>query len=78
MRNTEPGASRAFHFHLRDLGLELLHVVLHLLGLFQGQPGARAWRRHLSEQAHLPGANATVICDALALVTRTVPAQQAA
>ena len=27
----------------------------HILGLFQGQPGARAWRRHLSQQAHRPG-----------------------
>ena len=27
------------------------HVVRHMLGLFNGQPGARAWRRYLSENA---------------------------
>ncbi|WP_281492508.1 tRNA dihydrouridine(20/20a) synthase DusA [Lacimicrobium sp. SS2-24] len=27
------------------------HVARHMLGLFQGQPGGRIWRRHLSEQA---------------------------
>jgi tRNA-dihydrouridine synthase A len=33
----------------------------HILGLFHGQPGARAWRRHLSEQAHRPGAGIEVL-----------------
>jgi tRNA-dihydrouridine synthase A len=27
----------------------------HVLGLFQGQPGARRWRKHLSEQIHRTG-----------------------
>jgi len=39
-----------------------------LLGLFHGRPGARAWRRYLSENAHRAGAGAGVIADALALV----------
>ncbi len=43
-------------------------ITRHILGLFQGQPGARAWRRHLSENAHRPGAGAAVIQDALARV----------
>ncbi|WP_438864482.1 tRNA dihydrouridine(20/20a) synthase DusA [Neptunicella sp.] len=30
-------------------GARFWHVARHMLGLFQGQPGARAWRRHLSE-----------------------------
>ena len=32
-------------------GVPLHAVTRHMLGLFQGQPGARAWRRHLSENA---------------------------
>ncbi|MGH8530855.1 MAG: tRNA dihydrouridine(20/20a) synthase DusA [Nevskiales bacterium] len=32
-------------------GTPLRHVLRHMLGLFQGQPGARAWRRALSEHA---------------------------
>ncbi|NJN46214.1 MAG: tRNA dihydrouridine(20/20a) synthase DusA [Candidatus Competibacteraceae bacterium] len=37
----------------------------HLLGLFQGQPGARAWRRYLSENAHRRGAGSEVVREAL-------------
>ena len=33
-------------------GALLKHISRHLLGLFAGQPGARAWRRFLSENAH--------------------------
>lgn len=44
------------------------HVTRHLVNLFRGVPGARAWRRHLSEHAHIPGADAGVLSDALALV----------
>lgn len=40
----------------------------HILGLFQGRAGARAWRRYLSEHAHRPGAGPEVIEQALALV----------
>ena len=31
-------------------GVYLKHMTRHILGLFHGQPGARAWRRYLSEQ----------------------------
>lgn len=47
-------------------GVYLKHITRHMLGLFQGQPGARAWRRHLSENAHRPGADLRVMEDALA------------
>ena len=47
-----------------------LHAVTrHMLGLFAGRPGARAWRRRLSERAHRPGAGAEVLADALAEVS---------
>jgi tRNA-dihydrouridine synthase A len=40
---------------------ELKHMTRHVLGLFAGQPGARAWRRHLSEHAHRPRAGIEVL-----------------
>ncbi len=43
-------------------------VTRHMLGLFAGRPGARAWRRHLSEAASRPGAGPEIIEEALALV----------
>jgi tRNA-dihydrouridine synthase A len=46
-------------------GAELKHIARHLLGLFAGQQGARAWRRYLSENAHRPGAGIEVLHDAL-------------
>ena len=47
-------------------GTELKNITRHLLGLFAGQPGARAWRRHLSEHTRLPGAGIEVLQEALA------------
>ena len=47
-------------------GDRLQHVSRHILGLFQGLPGARAWRRHLSENAHAPGAGWSVVRQAVA------------
>lgn len=52
-------------------GRPIKSITRHLLGIFQGQSGARAWRRHLSENAHLKGAGIEVIADALALVPDT-------
>lgn len=49
-------------------GTYLGHITRHILGLFQGVPGARQWRRHLSENAHKPGADARVVEQALDLV----------
>ena len=51
-------------------GVPLKHITRHLLGLFHGQPGAKRWRRHLSENAHLPGAGPEVLERALSLVPR--------
>ncbi|MBY5993735.1 tRNA dihydrouridine(20/20a) synthase DusA [Ferrimonas balearica] len=42
------------------------HVTRHILGLFNGMPGARQWRRYLAQNAHLPGVGAEVVADALA------------
>ncbi|MDT0511040.1 MULTISPECIES: tRNA dihydrouridine(20/20a) synthase DusA [unclassified Halomonas] len=56
-------------------GARLNHLTRHLLGLFQGQPGGRKFRRHLSENAHREGAGLAVFDDALGLVAeRETPA----
>ena len=52
-------------------GVALHNITRHLLGLFAGQPGARAWRRHLSEYAHRPGAGIDVMYAALARTKKT-------
>lgn len=44
------------------------NVTRHMLGLFQGLPGARAWRRHLATEAVKPGAPGAVVREALAFV----------
>ena len=46
-------------------GTPLHCMTRHILGLFQGIPGARAWRRHLSEHAHRRGAGVEVLEAAL-------------
>lgn len=46
-------------------GTALKHITRHLLGLFQGEPGARAFRRTLSEGAHRPGAGWALLEQAL-------------
>lgn len=54
--------------HLGDGG-KLGQVTRHMLGLFSGLPGARGWRRTLSEGAAKPGAGIAVLHDALSHVT---------
>ena len=58
--------------HLAEGG-HLGQITRHLLGLFQGLPGARPWRRVLSEGAHRPGAGWQLIEQAAAQVTATQP-----
>ena len=50
----------------RARGTGLHAIVRHMLGAFQGRPGARAWRRRLSEEAHRPGAGPELVERALA------------
>jgi tRNA-dihydrouridine synthase A len=51
-----------------DEGHRLHAITRHMLGLFTGRPGARAWRRHLSEHAARDGAGPEVVEAALARV----------
>ena len=46
-------------------GSPLKHITRHMLGLFQGMPGARHWRRHLSEYGPRTGAGIDVVTQAL-------------
>ena len=46
-------------------GGRLGQVTRHMLGLFNGRPGARAWRRVLSEGGNKPGAGPELVLDAL-------------
>lgn len=50
---------------LRARGERLHHLTRHLVGLFQGLPGARAWRRALSEQGSRADADWSVVEAAL-------------
>lgn len=68
---TRAGVVRAYLPYIeRQLarGVYLRRLTRPLLGLFRGQPGARHWRRHLSEHAPKRGAGAEVVCEALRLV----------
>jgi tRNA-dihydrouridine synthase A len=57
--------------HLANGG-RLNQITRHMLGLFTGRPGARFWRRHLSENAHKDGAGIQTVLDALAPLRETV------
>lgn len=73
-------AAKAFRPYIArrlEEGAKLNHVTRHLLGLFQGQPGGRRFRRHLSENGHLDGACLRVFDDALSLVPEREPAETA-
>jgi len=52
-------------------GAALKHIVRHVLGLFHGQPGGRAFRQVLSEGAHKPGADWALVERALAVTRST-------
>jgi tRNA-dihydrouridine synthase A len=69
---TPKAAAEAFIPYVeRELaaGTRLHAVTRHILGLFRGVPGARAFRRHLATQAVKPGAGVATLREALALVS---------
>jgi tRNA-dihydrouridine synthase A len=49
-------------------GGRLNNIVRHILGLYHGQPYARAFRRHLSQHAPRPGAGIDVLLESMALI----------
>ncbi|WP_460758676.1 tRNA dihydrouridine(20/20a) synthase DusA [Lysobacter fragariae] len=48
-------------------GVPLKHITRHILGLFAGERGGRAFRQVLSEGAHKPGADWSLVEQAIAL-----------
>ena len=55
-----PYAERHLH-----AGGRLNNIVRHILGLYHGRPRARAFRRHLSEQAPREGAGIGALLEAI-------------
>ena len=58
-------------------GGRLHQVTRHMLGLFAGRPGARHWRRALSQGATRPGAGLDVLDAAMAEMAGAAPGQLA-
>ena len=58
-------------------GAPLKAITRHMLGLFQGLPGAKRWRRILSEDAHKPGSGPELVRQAASAVPRDWEAQAA-
>jgi len=59
-------------------GVPVKHLTRHVLGLFAGQPGARQWRRHISQRAHLEPENAELLLEAMARLPRQPAGRSAA
>ena len=57
-------AMAAYAGRERAAGVPLKSIARHLLGLFNGLPGARAWRRALSEGAHAADATPSLLLEA--------------
>jgi tRNA-dihydrouridine synthase A len=59
--------------HLAEGG-RLNSITRHMMGLFLGRPGARSWRRILSEGAHHDGADSDLVLQALGEIPRQAAA----
>ena len=56
-------------------GLRLHTITRHMLGIFNGRPGARKWRRVLSEGATRNGAGVALVREAMSHVPDRIPDQ---
>lgn len=66
--STRAGVLRSMRPYVEDQlarGAQLKHISRHLLGLFHGERGGRAFRQVLSEGAHRPGAGWALVEEAL-------------
>jgi tRNA-dihydrouridine synthase A len=70
LANSQAAATALVPYIERELarGTRLHAITRHVLGLFRGVPGARAFRRHLATHAVKPGAGVSTFRDALAQV----------
>jgi tRNA-dihydrouridine synthase A len=51
-------------------GIKLHSISRHLLAIFKGIPGTKAWKQYINENTHLPGADVKVIEKALTKIIR--------
>jgi len=71
---TDSSAEQAVHDMLSYIENHLLNggrlnqITRHMLGLFAGRPGARGWKRILSQKAHETGAGPDIVLEALAQI----------
>jgi tRNA-dihydrouridine synthase A len=74
-RDVDAAVARYLDYVARQLGqgVPLNALTRHMLGLFNGRPGARLFRRHLSENATRKGAGVQTLCDALSYIGRVEP-----
>ena len=56
-------------------GIYLSRISRHMLSLFNGKAGAKAWRRYISENSHKPGAGPEVLINALERVPEHVQSE---
>ncbi|NNK33124.1 MAG: tRNA dihydrouridine(20/20a) synthase DusA [Xanthomonadales bacterium] len=56
-----------------ERGVPAARISRHMLGLFQGRPGARRWRQYISQHAHLDRANGALLLEALAHMQAVAP-----
>jgi len=69
----EEALERFISYAERELawGTRLHHLIRHILGLYNGEPGARGFRRHLSEESARDGAGIEVLKECLARMSDT-------
>jgi len=72
LASPQAAAEALFAYVEREVaaGVRVNSILRHVVGLFHGVPGARAFRRHVAMEAVKPGAGAEVLRDALAIVAR--------
>ncbi|MBT8059676.1 MAG: tRNA dihydrouridine(20/20a) synthase DusA [Gammaproteobacteria bacterium] len=56
-----------------ERGVPAARISRHMLGLFQGRPGARRWRQYISQHAHRDRANGDLLLEALAHMRAVAP-----
>ncbi|MGL4612010.1 MAG: tRNA dihydrouridine(20/20a) synthase DusA [Trueperaceae bacterium] len=58
--------------HWTNQDIYLKHISRHMLGLFTSKPGAKAWKRYLSENAHKSEAGVNTVLEAMKQVSDEV------
>ena len=68
--------SQYLEFMSKELqeGVSLSQMTRHILGLYQGLPGARKWRQYISQHAHRKGAGLEVVQQAAEQVKQAMEA----